>query len=140
MAKVTRKIEKVISSVTGTWLRSAYDWLVRNDCGCCYTPFANDTDWEYCACVGWTDTTGRIEDGKKRFKVAWKIGRQSHINAMQTDLDIDFESPVDPETGMSTGTYILDPPPGTDKAWDREAAKIRGEARYVWRTFGEGSK
>lgn len=78
---------KSLRKVTGKWLKQVYDELVEQDCGCAHIPFSNTADHEVCVCVGWMD------DGTEKGSVAWKIGWQTFNNAMQTDLDIDFDMP-----------------------------------------------
>lgn len=82
-----RRIDKRLGQVTGKWLKGCYKWLVEQDCGCCHIVFGESGAHEVCVCVGWTD------DGTKDGKVAWKIGWQTFNNAMQTDLDLDFDMP-----------------------------------------------
>lgn len=82
-----RKLKGPLSEVTGRWLRESYKWLVANDCGCCHVAFAESGTHRVSVCVGWT------ADGPKTWKVAWKIGWQTFDNAMQTDLDLDFDMP-----------------------------------------------
>ena len=76
-----------LAKVTGKWLKGCYKWLVKEDCGCCHIVFGTTAHYNVGVCVGWT------ADGPKEWKVAWKIGWQKFNNAMQTDLDIDFDMP-----------------------------------------------
>ena len=76
-----------LAKCTGKWLKGCYRWLVKEDCGCCHLVIGTTAKHNVCVCVGWTD------DGTKDGKVAWKIGWQTFDNAMQTDLDIDFDMP-----------------------------------------------
>lgn len=84
-----RKLKGPLSEVTGRWLRESYKWLVANDCGCCHVAFAESGTHRISVCVGWT------ADESKTWKwaVTWKIGWQTFNNAMQTDLDLDFDMP-----------------------------------------------
>lgn len=82
---------KLLGQVTGKWLKQMYAELVKQDCGCAHIPFSNTANHRVCVCVGWT------ADGPKTWKVAWKIGWQTFNNAMQTDLDIDFDMPWNTE-------------------------------------------
>lgn len=86
-----RKLKGPLSEVTGRWLRESYKWLVENDCGCCHIAFAESGTHRISVCVGWTS------DGPGEWRVAWKIGWQTFNNAMQTDLDIDFDMPWNTE-------------------------------------------
>lgn len=81
------KRNEELGKVTGKWLKGCYKWLVREDCGCCHLVFGTTANHNVCVCVGWTDCGGG------EYKVAWKIGWQTFNNAMQTDLDLDFDIP-----------------------------------------------
>ena len=85
-----RKIKGPLSEVTGRWLKGCYKWLVSNDCGCCHVDFAESGTHRISVCVGWSS------DGIGS-QVSWKIGWQTFNNAMQTDLDIDFDMPWNTE-------------------------------------------
>ena len=82
---------KSLRKVTGRWLRQVYDELVEQDCGCAHIPFLATAHHWVRVCVGWT------YDGAGEDSVAWKIGWQTFNNAMQTDLDIDFDMPRNTE-------------------------------------------
>ena len=76
-----------LKKVTGKWLKGSFKWLIKHDCGCCHIPFATTANHEVCVCLGWCDYD------KDEYRIAWKIGWQTFNNAMQTDLDIDFDMP-----------------------------------------------
>lgn len=78
---------KSLRKVTGKWLKQVYDELVEQNCGCAHIPFLATAHHWVCVCVGWMD------DGTPTGSIAWKIGWQTFDNAMQTDLDIDFDMP-----------------------------------------------
>ena len=138
MAKITKYTRHKIAECTGAWLKGCVDWLVKTQGGCCHLTFDVDTKDDYCICVGWHDYTGDPKDGDSRYKIAWKIGRQSIKNAMQCDLDIDFEMPYNPETGDVDDTlHVLDPLPKTKRDWEREATIARKEASRIWREWAE---
>ena len=82
-----------LKEVTGRWLKGCYKWLVKEEQGCCHIVFGTTAKHNVCVCVGWTDDgTGSQAEGP-HYSVAWKIGWQMFDNAMQTDLDIDFDMP-----------------------------------------------
>ena len=138
MAKITKYTRRSIAKCTGVWLKGCIDWLVKTQGGCCHITFDVDAKDDYCICVGWHDYTGDPKDGDSRYKLAWKIGRQSIRNVMQCDFDIDFEMPYNPETGDVDDTlHILDPLPKTKRDWEREATLARKEARRIWREWAE---
>lgn len=138
MAKITDCTRRKVAGCTGAWLKGCVDWLVKTKGGCCHLKFDTDAENDYCVCVGWHDYTGDPRDGDGRYKLAWKIGRQSVRNAMQCDLDVDFEMPYNPETGDVDDTlHVLDPLSKTKQDWEREATLARKEARRIWREWAE---
>lgn len=138
MAKITNYTRRKIAECTGVWLKGCVDGLVKTQGGCCHLKFDTDAKNDYCICVGWHDYTGDPKDGDSRYKIAWKIGRQSVRNVMQCDFDIDFEMPYNPETGDIDDTlHVLDPLPKTKRDWEREATLARKEARRIWREWAE---
>lgn len=104
-----------LKKVTGKELKKWYEWLVREQAGCCSVHFASTEKYRYCVCMGWKSGYGPAsedqwldDDGKwhqafcppddskeedKGWRICWKIGRQTHDNIMQCDYDIDFEMP-----------------------------------------------
>lgn len=101
------KRNEELAKCTGRWLKGCYKWLVKEDCGCCHLVIGTTAKHNVCVCVGWTD------DGTKDGQVAWKIGWQTFDNAMQTDLDIDFDMP------WNTKAYC-----------DKMNAKLKAEGKY----------
>lgn len=79
-----------LMDITGRELKSAYEWLVEEDCGCSSWCFDVTDKQRICVCMGWH----QYDD---EWAVAWKIGQQSRNNIMQCDLDIDFEMPWNTE-------------------------------------------
>lgn len=104
-----------LKEVTGKELKKWYEWLVREQAGCCSVHFASTGNYRYCVCMGWMSGYGPASDEKWYDKYGWlrpafcppvspkeadegwrsccKIGRQTHNNAMQCDYDVDFEMP-----------------------------------------------
>jgi hypothetical protein len=116
-----------LDGLNGKTVRNWYDWLKKTDCGCCHLEFGNSDDGNvYSVCMGWTDCYGG-------WKIAWKIGRQKYNNLMQSDLEIDFETPYNEETGDVDDTEeTLDSV--TD--WDSLAETMKRTARRVWNDWG----
>jgi len=97
-----------LKELTGKKLKEWWEWLVREQAGCCSIYFADTDKYRYCVCVGWhkvdvDDGPGEpVKVGKstlhtrkshEEWRIYWKIGRQTHNNAMQCDFDVDFEMP-----------------------------------------------
>lgn len=104
-----------LNEVTGKELKKWWEWLVREQAGCCSVNFASTKKYRYCVCMGWQSGYGPAsdekwlgKDGRLRtafcppvtpgevhngWRICWKIGRQTHNNIMQCDYDIDFEMP-----------------------------------------------
>jgi hypothetical protein len=104
-----------LKNVTGKLLKDWWEWLVREQEGCCSVHFASTEKYRYCVCMGWLSGYGPASDEKwfgkcgglrpafcppvdpkeddKGWRICWKIGRQTHNNIMQCDYDIDFEMP-----------------------------------------------
>ncbi len=121
-----------LREITGETVKGWYDWLVGAQCGCCHVRFADGRAHAWSVCMGWHDPSG----AGREWRVAWKIGRQAYDNAMQTDLDVDFEMPYDPETGEVDDTLeVLDPPPDGDAEWDELAASMREQAVSTYKRW-----
>ena len=122
--------------VTGEFVRESYEWLKTEDCGCCSVCFAQDRKHDYAVCIGWHDC-GRDEG----WKIAWKIGRQTHNNIMQSDFDIDFEMPYNEETGDVDDTLetieVIGGKPIGYMSWTTLAMYIRKTAERVWNDWKE---
>lgn len=146
--------EGKLKEVTGEWVKSCYDWLKKEDCGCCSLWYESTEKWRYCVCIGWyhyddemvLDKNGNpvLVDGfpeyKPIWKIAWKIGRQTHNNIMQCDFDVDFEMPWPcNEYGDVWDTCdVIEPnvfEANMKKFWNKVAVEIRKEAREVFRFF-----
>lgn len=161
-----------LKEVTGKAVRGWYKWLKDNQEGCCSVWFASTDKYRYCVCVGWRKVD--IDDGPgewrtcgtmryqamkshQEWRVYWKIGRQTHNNIMQTDLDIDFEMPyvteemakADPKLcegdvdDTSEEIECLTRPnhgfpysaPRGYRSWNALAASMRKTARRVFRDW-----
>jgi hypothetical protein len=135
-----------LKEVTGEWVKSCYNWLQKEKQGCCSLWYASTDKWCYCVCIGWhhyDDDMVKTKWGVKYcpiWKVAWKIGRQSHDNAMQCDFDVDFEMPFPcNEYGdVWDSLDVIEPnvfEANMKKFWNEVAVEIRKEARKVWQFF-----
>lgn len=96
-----------LMSLTGKVVKDWFTWLQKDQEGCCSIWFDSTGKYRYVVCMGWhhyddepvLDESGNHvrENGFAKFKpvwkVAWKIGRQTHNNIMQCDFDLDFEMP-----------------------------------------------
>lgn len=127
--------------VTGRELKEWWQWLDRKQEGCCSTCFAETENYRYYVCMGWHDFgDGPEEADYHNWAIAWKIGRQSHDNAMQCDFDVDFEMPFPcNEYGdVWDSLDVIEPnvfKANTKKFWNEVAVEIRKEARKVWQFF-----
>lgn len=132
-----------LKEITGKTVKGWYEWLRKEDQGCCSVWFASTDKYRYCVCMGWhhyddemvVDERGDPVCDKFRvkyrpvWKVAWKVGRQTHDNCMQCDLDVDFEMPYDPETGDVDGTLEV----VECKKVSRKPFRCWGKAWHPWR-------
>ena len=131
-----------LKEVTGKFVRESYDYLTKEQMGCCSICFAQDRKYDYAVCIGWHDCgDGPKEDNYRHWVIAWKIGRQTHNSAMQCDLDIDFEMPYNEEYGdvddtLETIEAIGGKPIGYI-SWDSLAKFIRTTAKRVWNDWKE---
>ncbi len=112
---------KMINAKT---VRGWWDWLVEAQCGCCHVEYARDDRHAYSVCMGWHDC------GLEGWKIAWKIGRQSHRNIMQCDLDVDFDMPYVEETGDVDDTLVVLGSPTEVK--DNETISVLRSPRIKW--------
>ncbi len=120
-----RKLEKL----TPDFVRGWFEGLIEAQEGCCHLEYAADEKYVYSVCMGWTQG---FSDKQGLFDVAWKIGRQTHNNIMQTDLDIDFEQPWDEDTGDVDNTLTL---VDGSSNWEHEAYEMREEACRIWAKY-----
>ena len=162
--------------VTGKELKKWYEWLVREQEGCCSVHFASTGKYRYCVCMGWhhyDDEVVKDEHGnpvtgrwgvkyRPIWKIAWKIGRQTHNNLMRCDFDVDFEMPyvteamakADPklcegDVDDTCEEVFADNRPGIIggwtspkgyRDWNALAAYMRKTARRVWRDWKDNDE
>lgn len=120
--------EQVLGAMSGFMLKQWWDSLTATKCGCCHLEYAvDDNDRQvYSVCMGWHDADDRPV-------IAWKIGRQSSISAMQCDFDFDFEMPYDPESGEVDDTLVTIETEPAD--WNEIVKDIRAAARRIAKTW-----
>lgn len=154
-----------LKEVTGRELKKWWEWLVREQAGCCSVHFASTGKYRYCVCMGWHNLgDGPKEKNYDHWVVAWKIGRQTLNNIMQCDFDVDFEMPfvteamakADPElcAGDVDDTleevecdkvrrgcfgYRLGSPKGY-RDWNALAAYMRKTARRVFKDWKDSDE
>ena len=86
--------------------------------------------------MGWHQYEENASDGKNKpvWKIAWKIGWQSPHNAVQCDLDVDFDMPGPcNKYGDAYDTLSEVVEPGTMKDWNRLAAEINKTAKDAFK-------
>ena len=125
-----------LKDVTGKFARESVEWLREQASGCCSICFATDDRYNYAVCVGWHYTGSN-------WVVAWKIGRQTTNNVMQSDFDIDFEMPYSDESGDVDDTLetieVFGGNPIGYRSWAVLASRMRVEASRVWNDWKEVS-
>lgn len=125
-----------LRDVTGKFARESVEWLRGQSNGCCSICFATDDRYNYAVCVGWHYTGSN-------WVVAWKIGRQTTNNVMQSDFDIDFEMPYSDESGDVDDTLekieVFGGNPIGYRSWAGLASRMRVEASRVWNDWKEVS-
>ena len=125
-----------LKDVTGKCARSSVEWLHARQMVCCSICFATDDRYNYAVCIGWHYTGSD-------WVVAWKIGRQTTNNIMQSDLDIDFEMPYSAESGDVDDTLetieVANGKPVGYRSWGDLASRMRVEASRVWNSWKEVS-
>lgn len=114
--------------INGETLRGWVIWLLQEDMGCCHKKVGNTHTKEIDIVVGWHQTG-------EGWQPAWKIGMQSFANAMQCDMDIDFEMPYDETTGEVYDTLQTIEGDINQIDWDALAQEINETAAkvYKWR-------
>lgn len=127
------KTNAKLNEITGKTVRDWYRWLNEQGCGCCSVVYESDDFYRYSVCMGWHQT----DEG---WAIAWKIGRQTHNNVCQMDLDVDFEMPYVEETGDVDDTLEIvggDPWVMQDRSrhWNEIATEMRKAARRVWKDW-----
>ena len=163
-----------LTEVTGRQLKEWFDFLHKANEGCGSVVYATTDKYRYCVCMGWRKVD--IDDGPgepvtigkctmdtrkshTEWRIYWKIGRQTHNNIMQCDLDIDFEVPyvtekmakADPDLvegdcddtseevvcrwkRLVRGKWEWAAPEGY-RSWNALAAHVRKQARRVYRDW-----
>ena len=53
-----------LKNVTGKLLKDWWEWLVREQEGCCSVHFASTEKYRYCVCMGWLSGYGPASDEK----------------------------------------------------------------------------
>jgi len=120
-----------LPKIDGKTLKKWVEWLKAEDCGCCHMKLGDTELHEVDVCVGWH----KFEENvcgmcKPVWKVAWKIGWQKFNNAMQTDLDVDFDMPRDKDGVYDTLTEVGDLK--TMNEWNMLARGINATAKEVF--------
>ena len=153
-------VYKDLRKLTGKMVREWYAWLMKEQMGCCSIWYESTDKYRYCVCMGWHNLgDGPKEKNYDHWVVAWKIGRQTHNNIMQCDLDVDFEMPFVTEEMAKAdkslcegdvddteevvecltrpnrhGNFPYSSPRGY-RSWDRLAACMRKTARRVFKDW-----
>lgn len=114
--------DRNLNKLNGDMVRDWYNYLNENNEGCCHIDFGETEDgYFYSICMGWTKAYDN-------WKIAWKIGRQKINNAMQTDLDIDFEMPYDSNGDVYDTLEVVN----KDTDWDSLAEEMKSAAYKIW--------
>lgn len=145
-----------LPKIDGKTLKSWYEWLKEQDCGCCHMKIGDTELHEVDICMGWHqyeedcektiprkigNTVVYTRECKPVWKIAWKIGWQGFNNAMQCDLDVDFDMPWPcNEYGDVYDTLSEVREPKTMKDWNRLAGEINKTARNVFKCAVEIDK
>lgn len=142
-----------LPKIDGKTLKSWYEWLKEQDCGCCHMKIGDTELHEVDICMGWHqfeedsektiprkigNTVVYIRECKPVWKIAWKIGWQGFNNGMQCDLDIDFDMPWPcNEYGDVYDTLSEVGEITAMKDWNRLAAEINRTAKEVYKAACE---
>ena len=127
-----------LPKIDGKTLKNWYEWLKEQDCGCCHMKIGDTELHEVDVCMGWhqyeeeetRDEVSRSRRFKPVWKIAWKIGWQSPHNAMQCDLDVDFDMPGPcNKYGDAYDTLSEVGESKTMKDWNKLAGEINKTAR-----------
>ena len=137
-----------LPKIDGKTLKGWYEWLKEQDCGCCCMKIGDTELHEVYICMGWhqdgeeskvfeTKIGGKVfhsRSVKPVWKIAWKIGWQSPHNAMQCDLDVDFDMPGPcNKYGDAYNTLSEVVEPGTMKDWNSLAGEINKAAKDAFK-------
>ena len=138
-----------LPKIDGKTLKNWYEWLKEQDCGCCHMKIGDTELHEVDVCMGWhqyeEEETRDEVSGSRRFKPVWKIARkigwQGFHNAMQCDLDVDFDMPGPcNKYGDVYDTLSEVGEPKTAKDWNRLAGEISRTAKDVFKRAVEIDK
>ena len=131
-----------LPKIDGKTLKGWHGWLKEQDCGCCHMKIGDTELHEVDICMGWHNYgDGPKEKDYDNWKIAWKIGWQTFNNAMQCDLDVDFDMPWPcNEYGDVYDTLSEVGEPKTMKDWNRLAAEINKTAGDVFKCAVEIDK
>lgn len=144
-----------LPKIDGKTLKSWYEWLKEQDCGCCHMKIGDTELHEVDICMGWHQyeeecKATKVKIGSTVFqsrcvkpvwKIAWKIGWQTFNNGMQCDLDVDFDMPwpcneySDVYNTLSEVGELK-----TMKDWNKLAAEINKTAKDVFKCAVEIDK
>lgn len=115
-----------LPKISGKDVKSFVDWLIEIDMGCCHFHVYDTDEMALSICVGW-------HDYGDCFRIAWKIGMQTHNNIMQCDFDVDFDMPYNRETGdvYDTLDEIIPSEIKTMKEWNQIASRMNKAAKDV---------
>ena len=131
-----------LPKIDGKTLKDWYEWLKEQDCGCCHMKIGDTELHEVDVCMGWhqyeeEETRDEVSGGRRFkpvWKIAWKIGWQGFRNAMQCDLDVDFDMPGPcNEYGDVYDTLSEVGEPETMKDWNKLAGEINKTARDAFK-------
>ena len=123
-----------LAKITGKDVRNALEFLRSNNIGCWHMPvLVRDDGWEYDIVIGWHDvgseaTYPYFDQG---YAISWKIGYQSPRNAMQSDMDLDFDMPWSKKTGDVWGDANEMPFCETDEQFKDVADEINRVAKTI---------
>ena len=132
-----------LPKIDGKTLKGWYEWLKEQDCGCCHMKIGDTELHEVDICMGWHQYEENASNGKNKpvWKIAWKIGWQGFNNAMQCDLDIDFDMPWPcNEYGDVYDTLSEVGESKTMKDWNKLAGEINKTAKDVFKCAVEIDK
>lgn len=132
-----------LPKIDGKTLKNWYEWLKEQDCGCCHMKIGDTELHEVDVCMGWHQYEEAASDGKNKpvWKIAWKIGWQGFNNAMQCDLDVDFDMPGPcNEYGDVYDTLSEVGEPETMKDWNSLAGEINKTAKDAFKRAVEIDK
>ena len=107
LKRLIRESKRPIKQVTASKLKGDVEWLKEQGTGCCHRHLWTDDEGNRVyVVVGWTEHFGGEEegliqaiDGSTVWTVCARIGYQTKNSAMQTDMDLDFPMPYNPDTG-----------------------------------------